>query len=183
MNLGIFIIPYKEFSPNCDNPCSFTCDTGPDDSLPQMLHKRIEGWDAVVTKALISTCKFNVGAEGGYKFLFMLMQENHPYFDPRAYEMTTIQPQQRPRETIDNYYIRVLDFIFLCGLVDNFPSGIEQDRKVSQLFSCSQHATHFHWMYDHERHNVNHRNDYKQSRLYIRALRDARLLLFPRLRA
>ena len=70
--------------------------------------------------------------------------------------MTTIQPQQRPRETIENYYIRVLDFIFLRGLVDNFPSGIEQDREVSQLFSCSLHATHFHWMYDHERRLANH---------------------------
>ena len=119
-----------------------------------MLHKRIEGWDAVVTEALISTCKFDVGPKGGYEFLLMLMQENHPYFDPCAYEMTTIRPQQRPRETIDNYYIRVLDFIFLRGLVDNFPSGIEQDREVSQLFSCLQHATHFYWMYNHERHNV-----------------------------
>ena len=86
----------------------------------------------------------------------MMMQENHPYFTPIAFEMITIRPQQRPREAIDNYYIRVLDFIFLGGIVDNFPSGIEQERKVSQLFSCSQHSTHFHWMYEHKHCLPNH---------------------------
>ena len=52
MNLGIFIIPYKEFNPDCNARQEFTCGNTGNDSLPETLQEQVKGWDAVLKNFL-----------------------------------------------------------------------------------------------------------------------------------